>query len=225
MTLFEKVWNFRVQTCLRCGSLWGEDSHLCAFCLRTLLLNYSPSFLGHRKTPVSIRYIFDWQPGESESLSVLLHFLKGSGHPKAWRFYADLFWQRYRAHQNLESLKNAILIPSPPALPLQADHAGLFCQNLAEISGLPTHPLLLRENSVGEQKAKSKGSRKNIKLKLSENFSPQMLRNHRLIFIDDIVTTGATAIAAMKALKAPGRFEVWALASRGVGCDKSLFLL
>ncbi len=45
------------------------------------------------------------------------------------------------------------------------------------------------------------------------------------IFADDIITTGATARAAHKALGTPKHFEVWVLAQRALSCGASRDLL
>ena len=39
-----------------------------------------------------------------------------------------------------------------------------------------------------------------------------------IIFVDDVLTTGGTALAAMSTLGVAKNFTVWALASRAFGC-------
>jgi predicted amidophosphoribosyltransferase len=68
----------------------------------------------------------------------------------------------------------------------------------------------LKKCGFGEQqKHKSKRERKAVSMLCEMDFSSKYV-----IFIDDIVTTGATALSARQAIGACKGFEVWCLAHR-----------
>ncbi len=217
MSLIKKIWNYEPRSCLKCGSFAVNKSLFCNYCFSEL---YEPGeSLYFRNDPVETFYLFNWIPMESDSLSFLLRQLKGSQQIIAWRYYAKLFWKEIYVHNILQfEGKDVLLVPSPSKFPGQPDHAEIFCKNLSEFSGIPMASILQRKD-VSEQKKKRKKDRLNDRVKLIENFSANNISGKHVIFVDDILTTGGTALAARKALGVVKNFTVWSLASRAFGCE------
>ncbi len=217
MSLLEKIWYYEPSSCLKCGSFSVKESQFCRTCFAKI---YKPGdSLYCRSQPIQTYYLFNWIPQESDSLSFLLRHLKGSKKETAWRYYAKIFWNEIYVH-NIELFqgRDLVLVPSPSRSEAMPDHAEFFCQNLAELSGIPMLRILKRTDNL-EQKKRRKKDRRRDRLTIRENFSVNMLADKEILFVDDIVTTGGTALAAQAALGVAKNFTVWALASRGLGCE------
>ena len=216
MTLLQKIWHYEPRSCLKCGSFFLTDSLLCKACFSEF---YVPGeSLYHRSDPVPTFYLFNWIPQQSDSLSFLLRQLKGSRQSLAWKYYAKIFWQEIYVH-NMEQFagQQFVLVPSPSQSTEQADHAEFFCRGMSEASGFPMFSILERKDET-EQKSKRKKDRRKDRFRLRENFSTDFLVGKQVIFVDDIMTTGGTALSAQMTLGLTKNFTVWALASRAFGC-------
>ena len=130
--------------------------------------------------------------------------LKGGEPRAAYRFYARMLVSRMKY---LELPSNTVLLPCPSTR--RKDHAKALAIELSQILGVPVVQALMTEKSHKSQKQKSRSEREKIVFQKTAS-----LRRKHVIFIDDIVTTGATAKAAKKALGLTEGFEVWCLAHR-----------
>jgi predicted amidophosphoribosyltransferase len=130
--------------------------------------------------------------------------LKGGRLESAFQFYAKAFVTR-RSLFDLPS--NAVLVACPGRQGRR--HSEIWALSLSKLLGLPLIEALELEEDSGSQKGKSRYERQRIRFR-----KKNVLRHKYVIFIDDIVTTGATAVAAQKALGATEGFEVWCLAHR-----------
>jgi len=130
--------------------------------------------------------------------------LKGGRLTASFEYYARIFLSR-KSH--LPPSQKVVLVPCPDS-PERA-HALSFCQALANILGVDYVVALERQRFSGPQKDKASVDRQRISFQRTQN-----LEEKHVIFIDDIVTSGATVTAARKALGPVAGFEVWCLARR-----------
>jgi predicted amidophosphoribosyltransferase len=186
-----------------------------------LRCRFSYENLSERTSPVKTKYLFNWNPLESDSLSAVFLNLKSA--EKDWKFFAKEFWKSYLTDSKLEFVPNTVLIPVPSKTKKE-DHAFWFCRELSTLTGIPMLKALAYPPNAKSQKRKSRRERRQIRFDLAENISFEGLKVSHVILVDDIVTTGETALAARRALR-PLSFEVWALASRALSCGNPLNLL
>ncbi len=104
-----------------------------------------------------------------------------------------------------------VIVPAPPGQKNFKDHAFYLSQSLSQLSGYHFFPLLSRLDSTSvQQKQKNKSHRRQLCFQLNNNVS----HLNDIIFVDDVLTTGSTAVAAREALSVSKNFIVFTLAWR-----------
>lgn len=194
--------------CIHCGSWGGQDSLLCSACQNLLMadgLASKSDFIEGLKTV----YCFDWVPDQNRMLSIILKELKDSLCLETFNFYGTLMAASLR--QDSES--GWVIVPCP------ASHSNrLHSQRLAaaigKMTGIAVKDILIREDersnrAILQQKKLSRKERSKIHIVSSAEITFQ-----NVIFIDDIITTGSTALAAYRALGQPKQFIVHTLSRR-----------
>ena len=205
-----------------CGSFLPKADGLCRHCSAELWRWSADDKVTYQHRHGLLVYsLFNWHPNKQEVLSRLLMALKGEHGRDLWRTFAHEFWRRYLVSklQNDNIIKSWLIIPSPPRSEV-ADHASLFAMGLVEETGATLLPCLSRKKTgkQSQQKTKNRGQRLRAEIDWSENFSRAYFRSlssgKKIIFVDDVYTTGGTALAAWKTLGKPKDFAVWTLAQR-----------
>lgn len=203
--------------CLQCGCYRVRPSLFCQNCEESLCQRRQRKDLWwpHKSELIRGYAHFTWIPNQSRALSLLVEDLKGEHMKEAWNFWARQSLQGLTESAILKSglkMKDGrapILIPAPSSNFQKQDHAFVFAQKLGELTGWPMKSCL-QKVSAGSQKHLDKKGRQAVKLVANEKISD----DQPVIFVDDVVTTGATAKAAYLALGKPKNFFVIALAYR-----------
>jgi predicted amidophosphoribosyltransferase len=148
-------------------------------------------------------------------VSRLIGGFKGGREVRAARLFAELF-----SHERLglgDCQPAGFVLP--PRSKRQEDHAWALAM---EFSRLWKKPILdiLTENQ-GEkgshriQKQLTGDQRHERRYRAKDGFElADWSQRGSLILVDDVITSGATAMAAYMALEDPSRFEVWTLVNR-----------
>lgn len=135
-------------------------------------------------------YLIPWR-GENELVSALVYRLKGDLAPEAWGFYATLT-QLILEDRGLNFKRFRALVPMASARGGQ--HAHRFAQALGRALNKPVLDLL-ESVTTEQQKTKSREERKGARFKLKR---PHTVHFTRLLFIDDLLTTGESFLQASR---------------------------
>jgi predicted amidophosphoribosyltransferase len=156
-----------------------------------------------------VESLFDWNSDSDKPLRSLLLKLKGGSAVEAFRFLTEQM-----ALGDLWHREPAVLVPAPASQAM--DHALRLALFLAAHKQLPLFLPLERGRSRGSQKLLSKYRRQSVQLVAKAGWQEELTPYKEVIFVDDVVTTGATARRAYEVLGSPRHFRVWALARRSL---------
>lgn len=195
-----EVFRFGFVACLNCQSLQVGRSLCCAECEKSLLTRAGPW-----ATPEG-QSLFHWNPHESDLLSTLILQLKGGWQTRAWHFWAEQFLLGLPFSQTC-SLR---LIPSPRRTSSK-DHAFLFAEALANLTGgrLEEGLFVLEDGRQRQRNRHQRQQRRIVKRK-----EPQDGFEGNWVFVDDVITTGATWRATKSLLPESIICPAWTLARR-----------
>ena len=216
----EKILRFRrrlsrvlkwFRSCAACGSFRPPIDLLCESCSHDLerVQNRGGSVF-QPGYPFPVYALFTWDERTEPLVKPLLYAFKGGRNVEwGYRLAASLLYARG------QYVSQAPIFVYPPASGGGCDHAWLLAQALAKAWQEPNAPVISLERSDrgGKQKRRTLSERATLrfhapgKASFSDSAAPR-------VFVDDVITSGATAMAAYMALGDPPGFEVWALASR-----------
>jgi predicted amidophosphoribosyltransferase len=166
---------------------------------------------------LSIVPLWTWFPGDG-LLGHVIHSLKGGPLTKSW----DLLAARQTQWSTCEKTGPVVLVPVPNRLK-QKDHAWRLAEAISKCWG---HTICEALELRGEEKTNLKRLARHERVHFKFDFqmtqegrrlAGRSLANTRVILVDDVVTTGATALAAHRALSPLRAEQVWALACRQKG--------
>jgi len=198
--------------CTYCQSLFTSKYPLCAFCKAQLEKRLEYKTYLH-EYGFKVHYLYDWYPSKDDFMSALLLSAKNQT--------CKIFWEIFSKNliQHIDD-KFDLFIPSP-AKNLSLDHAARLslatehCYNNLNKTKAYTF-FCLNKNQEKTQRFLSKLERKSISIELSE-FAISCKKVNKVMFIDDVITTGNTAKSAIKSLRAKftdTKLEIFVIARR-----------
>ncbi len=165
---------------------------------------------------IPVLSLYEWNERDHLFFQEYATSLKGGGSAQIYESLAsDML--ALRAHlkkcAELTVKRKWVIVPAPRrsgALPDHAEELAFQIAKLARVSFLPC----LKRRGEGSQKRKSLVSRwaqNSLELKVGRELANDQTL---YIFVDDVITTGSTALLAYKSLGKPKHFEIWTLFNR-----------
>ena len=200
--------------CAVCGFMFPPVHWLCPHCWKHLKKHYIPYGYAYRseKTFPHLR-LLDWEENNFFLIKRFLESLKGESPKEIMDELARECFARFSHTKVWNSFKTPTFVPPPTRSPLKKDHAGIFAEALAGYFGGEVKFILEYDPSNSPQKSKNRIERSKKKFVSKAN-----LKNHSIIFVDDVLTTGFTAKAAYRALGQPENFLICTLAWKRPPC-------
>ncbi|OFZ19360.1 MAG: hypothetical protein A2Z20_01875 [Bdellovibrionales bacterium RBG_16_40_8] len=212
---------FRVCAC--CGSFLNSKAQeerclgiLCYYCSAALQQSALKNIVGGYN--MKVFSLYDWRDKNYLLASKIIRAFKCGGPEELFYSVAEKMIIHSLQFCCAEENKNLVFVPAPGKNLFGRDHAESLAFQLAKITGGIYAPLLIRSGEKA-QKLKSEKERKmETKLCLKPN-AIEALRQYknqasRIIFIDDIITSGATAKSAFETLGRPKNYMVWTIFHR-----------
>lgn len=229
---FDRFYNY-LRSCAVCSTALSPIDLLCALCWRDFssIMNRTGK-LKQPDYPFPVYSLLTWNTQNEAYVKKLIYGFKGGRAVGAAEKLATLFLsERFLSVSPSEQRDtNDVLLTQAPAKSF--DHASLWAHALSiPLQTRAYSPFRERVASSKRQKQLRQAERSERRYEIREQFAGSFARpmsdsaredqifskkpsSKRIVFADDVITSGATAMAAYMALGDPDQFEVWTLAAR-----------
>lgn len=210
-----------LRSCAICHSIRPPISLVCDRCAEKLDVCFNrQNELKQPGYPFPVYSLITWTDENDHLVRPLLHGFKGG-----WPIGATEKWMELLSH--LRSGHDRVDFPRfvfpPPSKSGSKDHSWLLA-NLLASSWERSKPICLSRvgNDSASEKQKTKSAAERTRRRFASIESEKITYPEATwVFVDDVITTGSTAMAAYMALGDPDRFEAWTLACRPKLAGKS----
>lgn len=195
--------------CALCQLSHRPNTWLCTRCFTHLKQNFlEPKHMVRLHGSYLHIRLIDWHDENDKWMRLLIQSLKGDYESPLFDILSQEFWHRLRQIPSISRDVPFCFIPCP-AKSFKQDHGVFFCAQLSRHMRFPMRNILQHCSSNSNQKNKNILLRRQKIFKLIDKES--IPKDHSLVFVDDVLTTGSTALAAYKALGKPQPFMAWSL--------------
>lgn len=178
--------------CIYCTSITRnrdqKKNFICKSCLKKLLEKTQSGSNGQ------CQFLFSWTKDKTPHVSQLIQSLKGGPENHLWLRLAEEF-ARLHSVEIMKFLQDSALLPVPSKQENHKDHAHRWAEALSQVTGIPLGSGGRMTEKGLHQKTLGRIGRHQIKMDGLVVLPPGC---RKVLIVDDILTTGATARAYVK---------------------------
>ncbi len=200
-------WLIRIESCYSCGRSISLSEKICPLCLEPILNEIS--FVRRRRSTHCSHpslSLLSWD-GRSQGVCDLVGLVKGKRSKKLIEKLCLQFVSEINFHKN----EPLVFVGVEGRVHGFRSHSYLMASCLSQIWSR-CFVILRHKGAQSPQKKQSVEFRRRTALYSEKGLD--FTRTYKYVFVDDIITSGATAQAAYEALDKPASFEIWTLFDR-----------